>query len=57
MNLVRTKYQNRQLWPTEDLRQEMNLCRKEGRLIWRWMKAELNRREKDCLHEKKEHIE
>jgi len=27
------------------LRQEVNLCRLEGRLIWRFLKAELDRRE------------
>ena len=52
-NLVPIKYRNRQVWPTVDLRQEMNLCRMEGRLIWRWIKAELDRRDK----EDKEQIE
>ena len=41
---IPTEYRNPQSWPTEELRQEMNLCRLEGRLIWRFLKAELDRR-------------
>jgi hypothetical protein len=44
IGLIPTEYRNPQSWPTEALRQEMNLCRKEGRLIWRFLKAELDRR-------------
>ena len=32
---------------TDVLRQEVNLCRLEGRLIWRFLKAELDRRESE----------
>ena len=41
---IPSEYRNPQSWPTEDLRQGRSPCRKEGRLIWRFLKAELERR-------------
>ena len=51
IGLIPTEYRNPQSWPTEALRQEMNLCRLEGRLIWRFLKAELDRREEENENE------
>jgi len=45
LGLISPEYRNPQAIPTDVLRQEMNLCRLEGRLIWRFLKAELDRRE------------
>ena len=45
MGLIPVEYRNPQSWPTAELRQEMNFCRLEGNLIWRFLKAELDRRE------------
>ena len=45
LGLISPEYRNIQAWPTDVLRQEVNLCRLEGRLIWRFLKAELDRRE------------
>ena len=45
LGLISPEYRNIQAWPTDALRQEVNLCRLEGRLIWRFLKAELDRRE------------
>ena len=49
---IPSEYRNPQSWPTQALRQEMNLCRLEGRLIWRFLKAELDRREEEEDNEK-----
>ena len=43
--LISPEYRNIQALSTDILRQEINLCRLEGRLIWRFLKAELDRRE------------
>ena len=45
LGLISPEYRNPQAIPTDVLRQEMNLCRLEGRFIWRFLKAELDRRE------------
>ena len=45
LGLISPEYRNIQAWRTDVLRQEVNLCRLEGRLIWRFLKAELDRRE------------
>ena len=45
IGLISPEYRNIQALSTDILRQEMNLCRLEGRLIWRFLKAELDRRE------------
>ena len=47
MGLISPEYRDIQAWPMEALRQEVNLCRLEGRLIWRFLKAELDRRESE----------
>ena len=47
MGLIPVEYRNPQAWPTKELRQEMNFCRLEGNLIWRFLKAELDRRESE----------
>ena len=47
LGLISPEYRNIQAWPTEALRQEMNFCRLEGNLIWRFLKAELDRRESE----------
>ena len=47
LGLISPEYRNIQAWRTDALRQEMNLCRLEGRLIWRFLKAELDRRESE----------
>ena len=47
LGLISPEYRNIQAWRTDALRQEMNLCRLEGRLIWRFLKAELDRREEE----------
>ena len=47
IGLISPEYRNIQALSTDILRQEMNLCRLEGRLIWRFLKAELDRREEE----------
>ena len=47
MGLISPEYRDIQAWPMDALRQEVNLCRLEGRLIWRFLKAELDRRESE----------
>ena len=47
LGLISPEYRNIQALSTDILRQEMNLCRLEGRLIWRFLKAELDRREEE----------
>ena len=47
MSLISPEYRDIQAWPMDALRQEVNLCRLEGRLIWRFLKAELDRRESE----------
>ena len=47
LGLISPEYRNPQAIPTDVLRQEVNLCRLEGRLIWRFLKAELDRRESE----------
>ena len=47
MGLIPVEYRTPQSWPTAELRQEMNFCRLEGNLIWRFLKAELDRRESE----------
>ena len=47
MGLISPEYRDIQAWPMNALRQEVNLCRLEGRLIWRFLKAELDRRESE----------
>ena len=44
ISFITPEYRDIQAWPTDELRQEINLCRLEGRLIWRYLKAELDRR-------------
>ena len=54
MGLIPVEYRNPQSWPTVELRQEMNLCRLEGNLIWRFLKAELDRREEEGYPDEEE---
>ena len=42
---IPSEYRNPPAWSTDALQEEMNLCRQQGRLIWRFLKAELDRRE------------
>jgi len=45
VGLIPAEYWDIQRWPTDLLQQEMKLCREDGRLIWRFLQAEINRRD------------